>query len=216
MRFVADEPPLSLIDKMARTFRDKDGDLRAVMETMLAAHEFWSQNAYRAKLKSPLEMVASAVRAVDADVDFSFALSQQLAQLGQPLYRKQEPTGYTSSGQDWLNSAALLARMNFANALAANRIPGVKVDAARFGEAPDTEQIAKVLMLDLSDQARAAIDEGLKVQADAASLDENAAPENPGSKRPGTPRMALLAPRPVPKTLIIAGLVLGSPDFQRR
>jgi hypothetical protein len=105
--------------------------------------------------------------------------------------------------------------MNFANALAANRIPGVKVDAARFGEAPDTEQIAKVLMLDLSDQARAAIDEGLKVQVDAPP-DGNAAPANGVAQRQGMPRTTLLPPRPVPKTLIIAGLVLGSPDFQRR
>ncbi len=220
MRFVADDPPPSLIEKMARTFRDKDGDLRAVMETMLAAPEFWSQDAYRGKLKSPLEMVASAVRAVDADVDFSFALSRQLAQLGQPLYRKQEPTGYPSAGQDWVNSAALLAHMNFANAIAANRIPGVKVDASRFGEAPDTEQIAKLLMLDLSDQARAAIDEGLKVPADALPSSDNAAAEDAGPQRTASgdrsPRMALLPPRPVPKTLIIAGLALGSPDFQRR
>jgi uncharacterized protein (DUF1800 family) len=84
------------------------------METMLAAPEFWSESAYRAKLKSPLEMVASAVRALGADVEFSFALSRQLVQLGQPLYRKQEPTGYTNAGGEWVNSAALLARMNFA------------------------------------------------------------------------------------------------------
>ena len=148
MRFVADEPPPSLIAKMARTFRDKDGDLRAVMQTMLASPEFWSQGAYRAKLKSPLEMVASSVRALGADVDFSFALSQQLVQLGEPLYRKQEPTGYTNAGNDWMNSASLLARMNFAIALAGNRIPGVKVDAARFGDASDTDQIAGALDAD--------------------------------------------------------------------
>ena len=156
------------------------------------------------------------MRAADADVDFSFALSQQLAQLGQPLYRKQEPTGYTSIGQDWVNSAALLARMNFATALATNRIPGVKVDAARFGEAPDTAQVARVLMLDLPDQARAAIDAGLKAQTDAPPPDDDVEPANGGAKRQGMPPLALLPPRPVPKTLIIAGLVLGSPDFQRR
>jgi len=200
MRFVADEPPPSLIAKMARTFREKDGDLRAVMQNMLASPEFWSQGAYRAKLKSPLEMVASSVRALGADVDFSFALSQQLVQLGQPLYRKQEPTGYTNAGQDWMNSASLLARMNFAIALAGNRIPGVKVDAARFGDAPDTDQIAVALMLTgLSDDARAAIQAGLDAQAD---------PENSKPKRP--------AAQQVPKPLVIAGLMLGSPDFQRR
>ena len=200
MRFVADDPPPSLIAKMARTFRDKNGDLRAVMQTMLASPEFWSQGAYRAKLKSPLEMVASSVRALGADVDFSFALSQQLVQLGQPLYRKQEPTGYTNASNDWMNSGGTLARMNFAIALAGNRIPGVKVDATRFGDASDTDQIAGALMLtDLSDTTRAAIQEG---------LDGQAAPENGKPRRP--------AAQPVPKPLLIAGLMLGSPDFQRR
>ena len=84
-------------------------------------------------------------------------------QLGEPLYRKQEPTGYSNAGQDWMNSASLLARMNFAIALAGNRIPGVKVDAARFGDASDTDQIAGALMLtDLSDTTRAAIQAGLE------------------------------------------------------
>ena len=86
-----------------------------------------------------------------------------MAQLGEPLYRKQEPTGYTNAGAEWMNSAALLARMNFAVALAANRIPGVKVDAARFGDAEDTSQIARALMLpELSDASRAAINAGSK------------------------------------------------------
>jgi len=198
MRFVADEPPPSLVEKMAKTFRDKDGDLRSVMQTLLSAPEFWSQGAYRAKLKSPLEMVASSVRALGADVDFTFPLSQQLVQLGQPLYRKQEPTGYTNAGQEWMNSASLLARMNFAIALAGNRIPGVKVDASRFGDAPDTDQIAKDLLLTgLSDEARAAIQAGLEAQS---------APQA-AAKRPA---------QEVPKPLAIAGLMLGSPDFQRR
>ncbi len=200
MRFVADDPPPSLIAKMARTFREKDGDLRAVMQTMLASPEFWSQGAYRAKLKSPLEMVASSVRALGADVDFSFALSQQLVQLGEPLYRKQEPTGYTNAGQDWMNSASLLARMNFSIALAGNRIPGVKVDPARFGDASDADQIAADLMLTaLSDRARAAIQAGLDAQANS---------QNGEPRRPLQPL--------TPKPLAIAGLMLGSPDFQRR
>jgi uncharacterized protein (DUF1800 family) len=197
MRFVADESPPALIDKMARTFRDRDGDIRAVIETMLASPEFWSSWAYRAKLKSPLEMVASSVRALGADVDFSFALSRQLVELGQPLYRKREPTGYTNASQDWMNSASLLARMNFAIALAGNRIPGVKVDAARFGDATDTDQIASALMLTgLSDEARSAIQSGLETQASGES-------ENPKRET-------------VPKPLVIVGLMLGSPDFQRR
>ena len=128
MRFVADQPPPVLVDRMAQTFLKTDGDLREVMRTMLKSKEFWSAGAYRSKLKSPLEMVASAVRAVNGDVDFAFALGNQVAQLGEPLYRKVEPTGYSNSSQEWLNSAGLLARMNFALQLAGNKVPGVTVE----------------------------------------------------------------------------------------
>jgi uncharacterized protein (DUF1800 family) len=130
MRFVADDPPETLVNRMAATFLKKDGDLRAVLKTMFDAPEFWSRGAYRAKVKSPLEMVASSLRATNADVDFTFGLNNQLNQLGQPLYRKVEPTGYSNSGQEWLNSAGLLARMNFSVALVNNKLPGVKVDGA--------------------------------------------------------------------------------------
>ena len=129
IRFVADDPPPSLVDRMAQTFLKTDGDLRAVMKTMLDSKEFWSVGAYRAKMKSPLELVASAVRAVNGDVEFAFALNNQITVLGEPLYRKQEPTGYSNSGREWMNSAGLLARMNFALSLANNRVPGVRVTA---------------------------------------------------------------------------------------
>lgn len=145
VRFVADDPPTALVNRMAATFLKKDGDLRAVLKTMFDSPEFWSLGAYRAKMKSPLEMVASSLRATNADVDFAFGLNNQLQQLGQPLYRKAEPTGYSNSGQEWLNSAGLLARMNFSVALANNKVPGVKVDAAAFPEgvnlgAPDFQK----------------------------------------------------------------------------
>ena len=129
-RFVADDPPASLVDRMARTFVRTDGDLRAVMKTMLGSREFWSRGAWRSKTKSPLEVVASAVRAVNGDVDTATALVNQVAQLGEPLYRKSEPTGYSNAREAWLSSAGLLARMNFAVRLASNRIPGVKVSGA--------------------------------------------------------------------------------------
>ncbi|HWB85624.1 MAG TPA: DUF1800 domain-containing protein [Bryobacteraceae bacterium] len=130
-RFVADNPPESLVDRMAKTFLKSDGDLREVMKTMLKSKEFWSQGAYRSKLKSPLEMVASAVRSVNGDVDYAFGLVNQVAQLGEPLYRKQEPTGYSNSGKEWLNAGGLLARMNFALQLTSNHIQGVKVESAK-------------------------------------------------------------------------------------
>jgi uncharacterized protein (DUF1800 family) len=189
-RFVADNPPPSLIDKMAKTFHDKDGDLREVMRTMLNAPEFWSRGAFRSKVKSPLEMVASSVRALNADIDSGFALVQQIGNLGEPLYRKQEPTGYSNQSQEWVNSASLLARMNFGLALVSNKIPGVKVDASRFSS-EDPKQMAKTLLLvEPSARAEAAI---------AASLNE------PGAAKGG-----------IAKPLMLAGLTLGSPEFQKR
>jgi len=130
-RFVADEPPAALIDRMAQTFLKSDGDLKAVMRTMIDSKEFWSEGAYQTKMKSPLEMVASAVRAVNGDIDYAFPLANQIAQLGQPLYRKQEPTGYSNSSREWMNSAGLLARMNFALQLTNDKVPGVRVDMAK-------------------------------------------------------------------------------------
>jgi uncharacterized protein (DUF1800 family) len=132
-RFVADDPPASLVDRMAQTFLKTGGDLRAVIETMVDSREFWSEGAYRTKMKSPFEMVASAVRAIDGDVDFAEPLVDQVARMGEPLYRKLEPTGYSNSSKQWINSADLMARFNFAVNLAGNKIPGVKVEAPAEG-----------------------------------------------------------------------------------
>ena len=127
VRFVADAPPPSLVNRMAQSFLKTGGDLRQVMQTMLFSPEFWSQGAYRAKIKTPFEMVAGAARATNADLESAFALANQLQKLGEPLYRKLEPTGYSNTNAEWISSAALLDRMNFAVALAHNRIPGVTV-----------------------------------------------------------------------------------------
>src|SRR5207237_4289885 len=116
---------------MTKRFRDTDGDIRSVMTTMVSSPEFFSQGALNAKVKTPFELVVSAVRAAGADVEFATPLANQIAQLGQPLYRKLEPTGYSSANAEWVNSAALLGRMNFAIALAGNRIGGVKLDSSK-------------------------------------------------------------------------------------
>jgi uncharacterized protein (DUF1800 family) len=129
-RFVADDPPPSLINRMAQTFTKSGGDLRQIMQTMLSSPEFWSEGAYRAKIKTPFEMVVSAARATNADVQSAFALGNELQKLGEPLYRKVEPTGYSNLNAEWVSSAALLERMNFALALTHNRIPGVTVEPA--------------------------------------------------------------------------------------
>jgi uncharacterized protein (DUF1800 family) len=159
------------------------------MKTMLASKEFFSAGAYRAKMKTPLEVIVSAVRATGAQVDYAAPLVNQIAQLGEPLYRKIEPTGYSSANAEWVNSASLLGRMNFGLSLAQNKVSGVKVDAQRFVD--DPSRVARqVLFTDATPQTREAI-----AKAFASEKDKN--------------------PKASPQALL-AGLVIGSPDFQRR
>jgi uncharacterized protein (DUF1800 family) len=131
-RFVADDPPQALVERMATTFLRTDGDLRAVMKTLLTSTEFVSEGAWLAKRKSPLEFVTSAVRALNVDAADTFVLAQRIADLGQPLYGKAEPTGYPNTGEIWASVSGLIGRINFAQSLTANQIPGVKVDMSRF------------------------------------------------------------------------------------
>jgi uncharacterized protein (DUF1800 family) len=178
IRFVSDNPPDALVNWMAKRYMETGGDLREVMRAMLDSPEFWNPENFRSKVKSPLEMVSSAVRAVNGDIDYADALVGTMNQLGEPLYRKLEPTGYSNRGTDWLNSASLLARMNFALTLAQGKVSGIKVDPAQFaGEPASIERM--LLFADPSPQTLAAID-----------------PSVAGAK--------------------VAGLTLGSPDFQRR
>jgi uncharacterized protein (DUF1800 family) len=137
-RFVADLPPQSLVDRMAATFTRTEGDLRAVLDTMFTSREFLSEGAWQAKLKSPLELVLSAARALDVDVADTMALSQRIAELGQPLYGKSEPTGYPNTAEAWASTAGFLGRFNVVHALVAGQIDGVSVDAARLAGKPAT------------------------------------------------------------------------------
>ena len=107
-RFVADDPPPSLVDRMAATFLRKHGDIREVMRTMLNSSEFWSEGAYQAKVKMPLEVIASALRVTNAEIVSTRGLLNELNKLGEPLYRKVEPTGYSNLNAEWIGSAAVL------------------------------------------------------------------------------------------------------------
>ena len=117
---------------MATTYQKTSGDLKAVMKTMLSSPEFMSAGAYKSKMKSPLEMVAGALRATGATLTNTLPAAQAIAQMGQPLYRKQEPTGYSNNGEEWLNSAGLLARINFSVALSENKLQGIRIDKDKF------------------------------------------------------------------------------------
>ncbi len=191
-RFVADKPPQALVERMAKTFREKDGDIREVLRTMLNSGEFWSRGAYHAKLKSPFEMITSAARAMNADVEDPFGLANQIATLGQPLYRKVEPTGYSNTGEEWINSALLLARMNFALNFAQNKLQGVRVTQPDRAAVDAGEIARRILRYDPSRQTMLAITAAI------------------GRQMAGAKKNA-----PVSAALV-SGLVIGSPEFQRR
>jgi hypothetical protein len=127
-RFVSDAPPKALVDRMAQTFLKSNGDIKAVLQTMVHSPEFFTSTTVNAKLKTPLEYVTSAVRASGADISNPLPLVQSLQQLGMPLYGCMPPTGYKWDEATWLSSSALINRMNFALTLATNRIGGVTVD----------------------------------------------------------------------------------------
>ncbi len=161
-RFVADDPPQVLVDRMAQTFMKTDGDLRAVMAAMLASPEFLSEGAWQAKVKSPFEMVVSAVRALNADAADAFTLVQKIADLGEPLYSKLEPVGYPNTGETWLSTASVLSRINFSAALVSGLVPGVKPDTSTLS-GKDAVSIGRELLgRDVSAQTLAAINQGLQ------------------------------------------------------
>ena len=126
-RFVSDTPPQALVDRVAARFRETDGDLREVTRTILTSPEFLSPDAYRAKVKTPFEFVASALRATGASVQDATSLVRTMQQLGMPLYMCQPPTGYKDTADAWVNTGALVNRMNFSLTLASNKLRGVTV-----------------------------------------------------------------------------------------
>src|ERR1700723_2713793 len=131
-RFVSDDPPPGLVDRMTKTFLKKKGDIREVLTVLFHSPEFWNDGAYRAKVKTPLEFVVSAVRATGAEVDDALPLIRQLSNMGMPLYGAQPPTGYSMKAETGVSSSALLNRMNFALALTVGRVKGVNVGAAQL------------------------------------------------------------------------------------
>jgi len=156
-RLVADEPPPSLIDRAAERFRETKGDIREVVRTIVTSREFFAPEAYRAKVKTPFEFVASAVRATEADSINALPLVQTMRELGMPLYQCQPPTGYADRAEAWVNTGALLNRMNFAVALTEGRVRGMRAPQPSRGqsiEAAGDEIVDQVLAGDLSSSTR--------------------------------------------------------------
>jgi uncharacterized protein (DUF1800 family) len=204
MRFVADNPPQTLVDRMAETFLKKDGDIREVLRTMFHSPEFWAADAYRAKMKTPFEFVASAARASGADIQNAQPLVGTLNRMGMPLYAMQPPTGYSMKADAWVNSSALLNRMNFALQLGSGKLPGTSLDPQVLihGPAPTDAQAA------LSTLEQSILAGDVSPQTHAVMLKQLVDPQISQRKLDDTDKK--------PNYGAIAGLIMGSPEFQRR
>jgi uncharacterized protein (DUF1800 family) len=216
-RFVSDDPPPDLVDRMAKTFLKKKGDIREVLTVLFYSPEFWEAGSYRAKVKTPLEFVASAVRATGAEVDDALPLIRQLNTMGMPLYGAQPPTGYSMKAETWVSSSALLTRMNFALALTSGKIKAVKVDVGQLAGSslpsppPDsTLALATLESTLLAGDVSKQTHDSITAQIDAGAMNGAQAKQDKG----GT-RKPVGASHP-PDMGTIAGLLLGSPEFQRR
>ena len=243
VRFVSDTPPPALVNRMAATFLKTDGDIKAVLSTMFHSPEFWAPSVYRAKVKTPIEFMASALRASDATIANPIALVQAMNQLGMPIYGMQTPNGYSWQADHWVSSNALVSRMNFALVLSGGHIPGAHPDWPRLLGDPEespvvaspnsvTELKLESLLLGqpaashtretVMDQFTNPVtqqaaqqnfalksNESDDVGAGASFLRVNAG--GPKKQGPG-----FQAGQPVTPLDTMAGLLLGSPDFQRR
>jgi uncharacterized protein (DUF1800 family) len=242
VRFVSDTPPPALVDRMAKAFLASNGDIKIVLRTMFDSPAFWSTEVYRAKVKTPEEFVVSAVRASGAEVKNAIPLVQALDKLGMPLYGMQTPNGYSWTAEPWVNTGDLVSRMNFALGLSSDRIPGVQTDWGRLtgqtgaGMEPAAlssgtvteasaakEEKLEMALLDLavSDRTRSTVlqqfqDQAMQQQAErnfpirANDFEPMAQVLNPAAlKQPPRPPIDREA-------ATMAGLLLGSPEFQRR
>ena len=247
VRFVSDDPPQALVDRMAQAYLRSDGDIATVLRAMERSPEFWSQDAYRAKVKTPLEYVVSAARASGADVENFQPLVNNLRQMGMPLFECIPPTGYKWEAADWVSTGELVNRMNFALALAANRLPGIKTTWTAQTNAGSSD--AALSLLDGLDGAgnttantnagttaettsepptpgsEEARLEAMLIGGDVSATTRSAVLEQFEQQNPqsgGAVPVAMNAAKRGPaapverQDQLLAGLLLGSPEFQRR
>jgi uncharacterized protein (DUF1800 family) len=246
VRFVSDTPPPALVDRMAATFLKTNGDIKAVLTTMYRSPEFWSPTVYRAKVKTPIEFMVSALRASGAQVNNPLPLVAAMERLGMPIYGMQTPNGYSWMASEWVSSNALISRMNFALVLSGDRIPGTQTnwasllgvaagDASNGGEpSAATEKQLETLLL--GEPAAAKTRETVMAESmnpDAQKLAAQSFNAKPvadaddsgdivmnlkvagkrGGKGGGLDFQSNQLETPLDT---MAGLLLGSPEFQRR
>jgi len=234
VRFVSDSPPESLVDRLADVYSASDGQLDPVLRALIYAPEFWAAGRQADKIKSPFELAISALRAVDAEVENPRDVVEWIERMGQPLYRYQAPTGYPDEARFWVNSGALLNRMNYGLALAAGRVRGVEFDLVGLagGWEPESRSEAlrtytRLLLPEREVEAMIELLEPMVMAPDLVDRIAAIAPEPEISgwmgeedfsvprHRRGLPRAE---PRTTPPTAIeqVAGVILGSPEFQKR
>ena len=215
-RFISDDPPPTVIDRAAAVFLKTDGSIRETLRAIITAPEFFSQTAYRTKMRSPLEYVAAAMRALNAETDGDRPVLDVIGRMGQPLFGRITPDGYPDRAETWLSSGAIVVRLNFANALATNRLKGTRVnlDALLTGiDQADRKAVSqRVIRLttlgDVSEVTQRALDKVL--QSDAPAGPTPNVPVGFDAKASGPPAQ--------PPTYIseLVTLLIGSPEFQKR
>jgi uncharacterized protein (DUF1800 family) len=203
-RFVSDDPPQPLIDRMTQEYLSTGGDTRSVLRAMIYSPEFWSKEAYRAKVKTPFELVASTARTLNADVSVSLPLAQWVGRMGEPLFQCEPPTGYSEKSATWVNTGALLNRLNFALALASDRMPGASVDLEPvFGDEESKGAdavLSRAMDSFLAGQVAPATRETLEARLKDPQILQGTQDDPVQQVNAG----------------LISGLVLGAPEFQRR
>jgi uncharacterized protein (DUF1800 family) len=221
VRFVSDNPPPALVKRMAASYLKSDGNIGAVLTTMFKAKEFWSPQVYRAKVKTPLEFLVSAVRASDATVTNPLPLVQAMDRLGMPVWGMQTPNGYGWTAEDWVSSNGLISRMNFALVLSGNKVQGTKTDwegmvGADASAAAERELEGDLLGQPASERTREAVmaEFGNPTAQQQAAVSFNAGTGMGG----GLMRTAVVRPVKASEVPLdtMAGLLMGSPEFQRR
>lgn len=235
-RFVMDEPTPQLVERIAAAFTRSDGDIRETLRAIFASPEFNSPGSYRAKIKTPFELAVSAIRTLNSETNGGPMIHQWIAKMGEPLYGYQAPTGYPDKAENWVNTGALLERLNFGLALASNRIPGTRVDLARFngvgGDASaDTAKMMErflgvIVQGDISPETKKTLlkqlSEAAPVIATSGSVEMSdetgAVGQGRGGRRRGQRELAQADLSNVSNPLMVkvVGLILGSPEFQRQ
>jgi uncharacterized protein (DUF1800 family) len=210
-RFVSDAPPPALVARAAQTFLETGGDIREVVRTIVTSPEFFSRNAYRSKVKSPFELVASALRAVGAQPDTTMRSAQIVGFLGAPIFGHQAPNGWPETGEAWMNSGAILNRINFGLGLAAGHFPGASLaqwsETELLENATRDQQVDAVVLAFFGGQASPDSRQILKSGENPLAA-KRAATVNPDNAKGQQVQLHGLAE--------VVGLAIGAPEFQRR